>query len=80
VYDVVTRHPETEEVFLRYGFSLITNPAARRVFARSVSLAQACRLKGVALDEFVEALRARSQSAPATAADYQNPVAVIEVR
>jgi hypothetical protein len=80
VYDVVTRHPETEEVFLRYGFSLITNPAARRVFARSVSLAQACRLKGVALDECVEALRARSHSAPATAADYQNPGAVIEVR
>lgn len=76
VYDVVTRHPETEEVFLRYGFSLITNPAARRIFSRSVSLAQACRLKGVALDEFLEALQARSRGVPAP--DNQSPVAVVE--
>jgi len=57
VFDVITRYPETEPVFLRYGFSLITNPAARRVFARSISLAQACRLKGVPQDEFIHDLR-----------------------
>jgi hypothetical protein len=57
VFDVITRYPETEQVFLRYGFSLITNPAARRVFARSISLAQACRLKGVPQDEFIHDLR-----------------------
>ena len=59
VYDVVTQHPQTEEVFLAFGFDLIRNPAARQVFARSVSLAQACRLKGVPEDEFLGALRRR---------------------
>jgi hypothetical protein len=66
VYDVITRYPQTEEIFLQFGFSMITNPAARRVFARSISLAQACRLKAVPLDQFLGALRAKScSSAPA---------------
>lgn len=65
VYDVITLNPETEEVFLRYGFSLIGNPVARRVFARSVTLAQACLLKGVCLDEFLGALQAKSRTSPA---------------
>lgn len=57
VYEVVTHYPRTEKVFLAYGFDLITNPVARQVFARSVSLAQACRLKGVPEAEFLKALR-----------------------
>jgi len=82
VYDVVTRHPETEEVFLRFGFSLITNPAARRVFARSVSLAQACRLKGVALEEFLEALRERAQPEAQAAGSIaeRSPLVSIQTR
>jgi hypothetical protein len=78
VSDVITRYPETEEIFLRYGFSLITNPAARRVFARSVSLAQACRLKGVPLDEFLEALQAKSRTSPAPPAGTQGQLVAIE--
>ena len=80
VYDVITRHPETAEIFLRYGFSLITNPAARHVFARSVSLAQACRLKGVPLNEFLEALQAKSRTASASAPDHHGQLVTIETR
>ena len=78
VYDVITRYPETEEVFLRFGFSLITNPMARQVFARSVNLAQACRLKGVAMDEFVRALQARTQAVRRGASDARSRLVAIQ--
>jgi hypothetical protein len=77
VYDVITRYPQTEEVFLRFGFSLITNPAARQVFARSVSLAQACRLKGVATQQFLEALRDRISPVTRTSPEVKEPLVVI---
>jgi hypothetical protein len=64
VYDVISRYPQTEEVFLRFGFTLISNPLARQVFARSVSLAQACRLRGVSLEDLLEALREQIQGSP----------------
>jgi hypothetical protein len=80
VYDVITRYPETEEVFLRYGFSLITNPAARRVFARSVSLAQACRLKGVPLNEFLAALNANTPTGSPAAPGHGSRLVTIESR
>jgi len=52
-YDVVTQQPQIEEVLLAYGFDLITDPAARQLFAPSVCLAQTCRLKGVPEDAFL---------------------------
>lgn len=58
VADVIDCHPETRLVFLRFGFTLIDNPVARRVFARSISIEQACRLKHVDCTEFLAALRA----------------------
>ncbi|MBI3668085.1 MAG: DUF1858 domain-containing protein [Acidobacteria bacterium] len=56
VFDVITAHPETEPVFLAFGFALINNPVARRVFARSVTLEQACRLRHVQYPVFANAL------------------------
>ena len=61
---VIGNYPETRPVFLRYGFTLIDNPVARQVFARSISIEQACRLKHVDCAEFLETLRA---SVPAAA-------------
>lgn len=56
VFDIVQRYPQTTPVFLAFGFSLINNPVARRVFARSVTLEQACRLRHVQYDVFAAAL------------------------
>lgn len=55
---VLDAHPETAVVFLRYGFDRILDPLARRTLARGVSLAQACRLRGVDADAFLADLRA----------------------
>ena len=57
VFDVIHRYPETIPLFREFGFSLIDNPMAQRVFARSVSLDQACRLKRVDYRALESALR-----------------------
>ncbi len=62
VFDVIHRYPETAPVFHDFGFTLIDNPVAQRVFARSISLEQACRLKRVNFAEFQAALQRRIQN------------------
>ena len=57
VFDMITRYPATTTVFEAFGFSLINNPVARRVFARSVTLQQACRLRQVKYDVLAPALQ-----------------------
>jgi len=64
VGEVIDRYPETLPIFLRFGFTLIDNPVARQLFARSVSIEQACRLKHVDCAEFLEALRVSIPAAP----------------
>jgi hypothetical protein len=61
VFDVIHRYPETAPLFREFGFVLVDNPVAQRVFARSVSLEQACRLKHVDFAEFQAALNRRIQ-------------------
>ncbi|MBI3694792.1 MAG: DUF1858 domain-containing protein, partial [Acidobacteria bacterium] len=56
VFDIITRYPQTTPVFQAFGFTLINNPVARRVFARQVTLEQACRLKHVQYPVFAGAL------------------------
>ena len=56
VYDVIQRYPETASLFRDFGFAMIDNPVAQRVFARSISIEQACRLKHVDFDAFQSAL------------------------
>ena len=58
VAEVIDRYPQTRPVFLKFGFTMIDNPVARQVFARSVSLEQACRLKHVDCEKFLRALEA----------------------
>ncbi|MEO8593142.1 MAG: DUF1858 domain-containing protein [Candidatus Solibacter sp.] len=45
VFEVIESYPETIALFRQFGFSMIDNPIAQRIFARSVSLEQACRLR-----------------------------------
>ncbi len=56
VFDVIQRYPETTALFREFGFSMIDNPMAQRIFARSISLEQACRLKRVDFQMFESAL------------------------
>jgi hypothetical protein len=56
VAEVLDWFPETEPVFLERGFTAIRQPLLRRTVARQVTLAQAASLRGVALDELLEAL------------------------
>ena len=51
VFEVIENYPETVALFRQFGFSMIENPMAQRIFARSVSLGagmppQACRFCG----------------------------------
>lgn len=57
VFDIITRYPATIAVFEAFGFSLINNPVARRVLARSVTLRQACRLRHVQYGVLAPALQ-----------------------
>ncbi len=56
---VLTWHPELEEVFFEHGFEMLRNPMLRNTVAREVSLQQVCLMRGVNLDQFLEALRAK---------------------
>lgn len=56
VAQVLEAFPETEQVFLRFGFDQITNPSMRRSAAKVVTLKMACSMRGVDEDEFVRAL------------------------
>jgi hypothetical protein len=56
VFDVICTYPETAPVFLEFGFTMIQNPVAQRIFARSITLEQACRLKHVDFGAFQSAI------------------------
>lgn len=53
VADILDRHPETLEIFLRFGFTPLTNPVGRRTIAKAVTLAAAARMKNVDLNELL---------------------------
>jgi uncharacterized protein involved in response to NO len=57
VGDVAAAYPETIAVFLKFGFTMITNPLMRQTVARSVTLEQVCRLRHVDCDQLLAALR-----------------------
>lgn len=57
VGEILQRHPETLDVFLRHGFTPLANPVLRHTTARVVTLEQACRREGVDLDALLQELR-----------------------
>lgn len=54
---VVETWPQTMPVFVRHGFTLLTNPVARRTVARGVSLDHVCRMHHHDVHKFVHELR-----------------------
>lgn len=68
VNDVLTRYPQTLDVFVQHGFKPLANPLMRRTFAHLVSIqgaTQMHRWEPGRLEAFLEALNARAaQPAP----------------
>lgn len=69
---VLDRYPDLLGTFLAYGFQPLSNPLLRRLMARHVTLAAACRHMGVDLGTFVAALNdaRRHQAALPAAAPH----------
>ena len=66
VADVLGWFPDTMRVFEQHGFTLLRNPIARRILARSVSISRAAALRGVPLDALLDQLN-RAIERPASA-------------
>ncbi len=64
VADVLRRYPQALEIFLKYGFTPLSNPVLRRTMARVVTIEQACRREGADLDRLLAELRSISAPAP----------------
>lgn len=48
--------PELQPIFIQFGFAEITNPILLRTVARQTSFRQACSIRGVDLNRFLDAL------------------------
>jgi hypothetical protein len=60
VADVLNRYPQSLDVFLRYGFTPLSNPVLRQTMARVVTIEQACRREGVDLESLLTELKSIS--------------------
>lgn len=43
VGEVLVRYPQSLEIFVRWGFTLLRNPVLRKTMARAITIEQACR-------------------------------------
>lgn len=60
---VLEQYPELLEVFIRYGFTTLTDPHLRQTVGRVVTLERACRRLGVDLSQFLDALNRQRAAA-----------------
>lgn len=56
VEEILDYYPQTQAVFLRFGFKDITNPALRKTVGKTIPLEMACKMHSVDIDEFLEEL------------------------
>jgi hypothetical protein len=61
VGDVLSRYPQSLEVFLKHGFTPLSNPVLRRTMARVVTVEQACRREGVDMNVLLAELQCLSK-------------------
>jgi hypothetical protein len=57
VGDLLEAYPALLQVFVGSGFAPLANPLMRRTLARGVRVAQACRMHGVEMEDFLNRLR-----------------------
>ncbi len=74
VADVLAWHPRAMTIFEQFGFALLRNPVARRTLARTVTLGQAAKMRGVAIDELLQVLNESAAPLPAGVLRYDMPV------
>ncbi|MGH7172390.1 MAG: DUF1858 domain-containing protein [Gemmataceae bacterium] len=55
---VLDRYPDVLDTFLAFGFRPLSNPLLRRMMARHITIASACRRLDVAVEPFIAALNA----------------------
>jgi Domain of unknown function (DUF1858) len=60
--DVLRRYPQSLEVFLKHGFTPLSNPVLRRTMARVVTVEQACRREQVDMNQLLSELQSISAS------------------
>lgn len=56
VGDVLEKHPQLLDVFIRKGFAPLRDPVMRKMMAKTVTIEQACLKEGVNLQELLEEL------------------------
>jgi hypothetical protein len=56
VGDVLSRYPESLDIFVRHGFTPLRNPVLRKTMARVITIEQACRREGVDMNELLNDL------------------------
>jgi len=61
---VLSRYPQSLDIFLKHGFAPLSNPLLRRTMARVVTVEQACRREGVDLNSLLGDLELLSAKAP----------------
>jgi hypothetical protein len=69
--DVLRSYPQSLDVFLKYGFTPLSNPVLRQTMARVVTVEQACRREGVDLNSLLTELRSVSS------AEQARPIQII---
>jgi hypothetical protein len=79
VAEVLDWFPETESLFLTFGFTAIRRPLLRRTIARQVTLAQAASLRGVSLDELLAALNGAVATESRTTRPFSSNLPIIQI-
>jgi uncharacterized protein involved in response to NO len=57
VGEVLSRYPQSLEIFVQSGFPLLRNPVLRKTMAHAITIEQACRREGVDLAGLLRELR-----------------------
>ena len=64
VGEVLARYPESLEIFVRRGFTLLRNPVLRKTMTRAITMEQACRRERVDLAGLLDEIRQLTQTNP----------------
>jgi uncharacterized protein involved in response to NO len=67
VGDVLDSYPAALAIFLRYGFTPLTNPLLRKTLARAITIEQACRRENVDMASLISDIKAMVDGPPVSA-------------
>ena len=56
VFNVLEKHPQLLETFIKKGFVQMRDPVMRRTMAKTVTIEQACGIHGIDVGVFVNEL------------------------